>query len=346
MENELLDLSAYSAHKNFNFFEYRYSMTEKRKEQFLTNCQKVLECDHARVRETFRLAVRLAELKESGEWGGVVDPDSGKTFYHSSFEAFCKHAFDFGKTKTSNLLSIAKFCWIDENDSLVFIAEKYQRMNSSKLIELAPVTDWVREYFTPEMSVQEMRMCKRYANSGQFYIDKEKEGFNILACAQQWTDNLKRRKEREEVDAITAELQRVAQTEENSSDETEYFHFPVQTSELEEVEEVVPTSELYPGNEHRFSTRAQVRKFLARYTEWCYLGLGNFFEKIYRYRFKNGMELFAATCKMCVNVTEGEDKELLFFFLGLGGGAQPIKIAKNKLEVFLRANESELLGGL
>lgn len=345
MENELLDLSAYSAQKNFNFFEYRYTMTEKRKEQFLTNCQKVLECDHARVRETFRLAVRLAELKESGEWGGVVDPDSGKTFYHSSFEAFCKHAFDFGKTKTSNLLSIAKFVWIDENDSLVFIAEKYQRMNASKLIELAPLEEWKREYFTPEMTVPEMRICKRYSHSGQFYIDKEKEGFNILVCAQQWTDNLKKSEEREEADAITAELQRVAKTEAVSPDETEYFHFSVPT-ELAEVEEMSSDSELYPGNEHRFSTRAQVRNFLASYATWQELCGNEFFEEIYRYRFKNGMELYAATCKMCVNVTAGEDKGLLFFFLGLGGGAQPIKISKYKLEIWLRANESELLGGL
>ena len=341
MENELLD---FTAQKNFDFFQYRYTMTENRKAQFLTDCQKVLEGAHATVTEMLKLGARLAKLKESFEWSVIVNPENGETFLHSSFEAFCKYAFGFGKTKTSNLLSIAEFVWIDENDCLVYKAEKYQRMNTSKLIELAPVDEWAREYFTPEMTVSEMRMCKRYAKSGQFFEDKQKENFDILACAQRWTDNLNRREEQEVADSITAELQRVAKNEESPSDEAEYFHFPVQTSELEEVEEV-PTSELTLTEEYRFSSREQVRKFLAGYTEWQAICGNEFFEKIYRFKFKNGMELYAATCKMCVNVTAREDKGLLFFFLGLGGGAQPIKIAKNKLEIFLRANEIELLGG-
>lgn len=328
MENELLDLD-FTVQKNFDFFEYRYTMTENRKQQFLEDCQKVLESAHATLQETLKLGVRLAILKEGSEWGGVVDPESGETFYYSSFEKFCKYAFGFGKTKTSNLLSMAEFVEIDENDSLVYKQEKYRRMNMSKLIELAPLSEWVRDYFTAEMTVAEMRMCKRYASSGQFYIDKEKEDFDILACAQRWTDNLKQIEEQKVVDSITEELKRT----ESSADEPLYLP-------IEEMEEISMSE--FSEEKSRFSTREEVRKFLAKYQEWQYIGYDGFFQKIYRYRFKNGIELYAATCKMCVNVIERNDKELLFFYLSIGSEFQPIKISKYKLEIWLRANEGKL----
>lgn len=343
MENELLD---FTAQKNFDFFQYRYTMTENRKAQFLTDCQKVLEGAHATVVETLKLAVHVSKLKNSGVWKDVVNPEDGMSFLYSSFETFCKYAFGFKKNRTSNLLGIAEFVKLDKKGVLTYNRPQYEKMNMSKLIELIPLPEFEREYFTPEMTVADMRLCKAYIRED--YVDFSKnrysEGFNLLERAKQWTEAQQQKEEQRTAESVTEELKKAAETTVYTSGETEYHQFSLPIEETEEEEVYLPISG-YENEGYSFSTRAQVRKFLAGYTDWQALCGNEFFEEIYRYRFKNGMELYAATCKMCVNVTVGEDKGLLFFFLGLGGGAQPIKISKYKLEIWLRANESELFGG-
>ena len=305
-----------------------------------------------------KVGARLAALKKSGEWQEIVNPEDGEIFLYSSFEKFCKHAFGFSKTRTSNFLSLAEFVELDEaTDEIIYKNAKYLGMNTSKLIELAPLNEWQREYFTADLSVADMRICKRYVNSGAFYDEKDKEGFDLLTSAQAWTERLKAKEERQAAEEVNEELRQAAfalgADPDVSNFYEDFYSSAVPTSELneetdeetDEIEAEIPTSELTARETEKpnFTSRTKVRAFLSEYESWERVSSGNeFFEEIRRYRFKDGAELFAAKCKMCVSLDGGEKKGLLFFFLSLGRGARPIKISKLKLEIWLRANETTL----
>lgn len=338
MDNELMD---FTPQKNFDFFKYRYEPQGIAKQTFLQDCQKVLEGAHATMLETLKLGVRLAELKQKGMWEDVIDPQTGKTFFHSSFEKFSEYAFGFGKTRTSNLLSLAEFAQIDETTGqLVYKNSRYIGMNMSQLVELAPLSEWQREYYTSKISVADMRICKRYQNSGAFFDEKDKEGFDLLSSAKAWTEKLQERKEQEEAEQIDRELDAAA--EGTAEDET-FFGFTVPTSELKDCLDENSDVGILNDRKYSFASRTSVRKFLADFESWEQLGSNEFFDSIRVFGFKNGMGLYAATCKMCVTATWLEEKEMLFFFLYVGKGNQPIKISKQKLEIWLKAHERELL---
>lgn len=396
MDNEILDVTS---QRNFDFFQYRYELTSERKEKFLKSCQNVLQTAHSAVLGMLRLGVELKKMKDSGEWCSVINPDTNERFLYSSFEAFSKYAFGFGKTKTSNLLSLAQFVDLDERTGVVVYKKAlYKEMNTSQLVELAPLSTWQHEYFSPDLSVAEIRVCKRYMNSGQFWNDKSKDGFDLLTCATRWTENLNKQKEKEEERKVIEEVAKAA----DEADDVEYFDgFSVPTTERsdeerQQIEELraraheagVPFSDKYADEDfdpyvfdgsmtvedyelmhkhieegtqrsdngtdetskddckYSFSSRTRARAFLADYARWELRETSSFFDRVYRFAFKNGMALFAATCKTCVAAAELNEKETLFFFLHVRSDKQPIKMAKSKLEIWLKANESDLIGGV
>ena len=365
MDNELMD---YTAQKNFDFFTYKFEPREITKRDFISDCQKVLEGAHATFLDTLKLGVRLAELKQKGTWEDVINPKDGERFYYSSFEEFSKYAFGFGKTRTSNLLSLAKFVQIDEGTGdIVYKHPRYVGMNMSQLVELAPLDEWQRKYFSADLSVADMRMCKRYANSGAFYNEKDKENFDLLSSAREWTENLAKRQEEEEEKKVNAEVQseidRVRELahaaglpfSEKPFDPDEDFNPYVFDGSMS-VEDYELMHELMQADKAQnsdvgtegerkyvFSSHSAVRKFLADFKNWEAFGGNEFFDDVYGYRFKNGMVLYAATCKTCVTASDLEEKGVLFFFLHVGNGKPPIKIAKAKLAIWLRANERDLL---
>lgn len=348
--NELMD---YEARENFNFFQYRHELTSNRQEQFLAGCQRVIESAHKTVQEMLRLGWELKKLKDAGDWMEVINPKDGMTFLYSSFEAFSNYAFGLGKTRTSDLLRIAQFVDVDEYGSVVYKDVRYKEMNTSQLIELAPLGPWKQCYFTADISVANMRMCKRYMDSGEFWEEKDKPDFDLVSAAQRWTDNLERLKEESAAQAITDALHKAAQGEFPAD------RLKIPTSELTEKDDPdfledqtwIPTwdwtkenqtSELSTGCS--FATFAGVRSFLAGFETWEQVISENaFFDKIYRYRFKNGIELYAATCANSISLVDETQKTLIYFFLSLGAGIAPIKVAKRKLEIWMRDNEAVLL---
>ena len=370
----------YTAQKNFDFFQYRYEPRELKKQTFLYDCQKVLEGAHATVLEMLKLGARLAKLKREGPWKEIVNPETRDTFNYESFEAFSKYAFGFKKTRTSNLLSLAEFVELDDRTGEIRYKDtRYQKMNTSQLIELAPLSESTRKYFSSDISVADMRLCKKYADTTDFWNERYKEDFDILSKAREWSERQQREKELEEERTVAAEVQsqideereRIERAREQahkagipfsekpwvpeeefnpyvfdgsmSIEDYELMHRLMQEDKAKNSD--VGTDE---GKKYSFSSRSKVRKFLADFKNWSgdlYFDANEFFESIYQFSFQNGMTLYAATYKTCVAATSLEEREQVVFFLGVSRDLDkhPIKIAKAKLEIWLKVNERYLL---
>ena len=129
----------YVAREKFEFFTYRNEPTGFSKTNFLAQCESVLESSHSALKSTFDLALRLEELKGCLGWKEVIDPLTGQCFIYSSFGAFCKYAFGFSETKTSNLLTVALFLERDKDGLVQYTKPEYEGYGYSQLIELVPV---------------------------------------------------------------------------------------------------------------------------------------------------------------------------------------------------------------
>ena len=360
MKNELLD---FTAQENFDFFKYRYIAPTKGRAEFLSDCKKVIETAQKSFLERLKLAWRMAKIKRNGEWKYVINPDDKMSFNYSSFEKFSEYAYGFGRTLTSDLLGLSQFVDYDEKlDKLTFKRPEYAKMGQSKLVELVPLPDTYRQYFRADMTVKDMRLCKKYVNDGYLDFCKKQyqDGFDLLASAQAWEAGKIRQEEERQVQEVDEELRKAAS---EPSDETEtgrviFYDEPDEPDEPDEEEaDEIPTSGFEtpifaiderekPRSAYRFTSRADVRKFLAKYESWERHYFGNtFFDEVWKHIFKNGVTLYAATCKMCANAESGAEKDLLFFFLSQNQYTQTaIKISKSKLEIWLRAHEAELLG--
>ena len=363
MENELLD---FKAQENFDFFKYRYITSETRKAEFVKDCKEVIKIAKSTFLGMLKLGWFMAKIKRDGTWKEVCDPESGNTFNYLSFEKFSEYAYGFKRTLTSNLLGISEFVDYDEKlGTVLFKSAEYAKMSMSKLVELIPLPDTQRQYFRADMTVKDMRLCKKYVNDG--YLDfcqkRYQDGFDLLASAQAWEAGKIRQEEERQVQEVDEELRKAAS---EPSDETEtgrviFYDEPDEENEPDEPDEEeadeIPTSGFEtpifaiderekPRSAYRFTSRADVRKFLAKYESWERHYFGNtFFDEVWKHIFKNGVTLYAATCKMCANAESGAEKDLLFFFLSQNQYTQTaIKISKSKLEIWLRAHEAELLG--
>lgn len=366
MNNEMMD---FTPQKNFDFFEYRYEPQALAKQTFLSDCQKVLESAHKTFLETLNLGARMAKLKASGAWKEVINPDTGMTFLYESFEAFSKYAFGFGKTRTSNLLSLSEFVELDEeNDTVIFREAKYREMNMSQLIELAPLPEFKRQYFTSKIPVAEMRTCKKYIESNDFSQEKDEDDFDLRTNAKRWVEEQERKKEEDEEERICAEVKsEIEEARRKAHDagipfsdkpwggeEDDFnpyvFDGSMTVEDYDKMHELLEADKvknsdvgIFGLKKDCFSAREKVRRFLAKFSEWEEIECNQFFEKAYRFRFANGITLYASTCKTCVVADDLKDKEMVFFFLYVGAGRQPIKISKLKLEIWLKANERELI---
>ena len=340
MENELMD---YTAQANFDFFRYRYMPSEQKKQEFLNDCQGVLKSAERTVLGLLELGWRLAKMKNSGAWKEVINPENGMSFNYSSFEDFSKYAFGFGKTRTSNLLSMAQFVDYDEKiNTIVYKNAEYKAMNTSQLIEIAPLPEYQRDYFKANMPVKDMRLCKKYISEGPFSEERRQNDFNILLNAKAWAENKQREKDEETARELDEEI-RLAAKEES------VVFYPNQEEDVDEEEGYeyeensdVGILETIGESKYRFSSRAGVRAFLADFEDWETLPGGNCYSELKRYQFKNGMQLIAAKGRASVGAGNDE-KAFVFFFLSLGYGFTPIKTSKVRLEIWLKENEGVLL---
>ena len=130
-ENELLDFNAQS---NFDFFRFMGSMqgvlSAESEAQLKKDCEDVMRVAYATVQNLCELGVRLKAIKESGRWHHVVDPETGDRFLYSNFAKFCKYAFGFSPTRTSNLLSLSEFLMLKDG-KVTFLNDKYKEYKRS-----------------------------------------------------------------------------------------------------------------------------------------------------------------------------------------------------------------------
>lgn len=338
MENELMD---YTAQANFDFFRYRYMPSEKKKQEFLKDCQGILKSAEKTVLGLLELGWRLAKMKNSGEWKEVINPENGMSFNYSSFEDFSKYAFGFGKTRTSNLLSMAQFVDYDETiNTIVYKSAEYKGMNTSQLIELAPLPDCQREYFKATMPVKDMRLCKKYISEGPFYEERRQKDFDLLANAKAWSENAQKKKDEETARELDEEIRSASKEEWDN-----VVFYPTQDEEeptyVQDCDEGEKNSDvgILAESKYSFSSRARIRYFLSDFNEWESLPGGTCYSELKRFRFKNGINLLVAKGKENVGV----EKPFVLYFLSFGVGFTPVKTSKGRLEIWLKENEKTLL---
>ena len=244
MSSELLD---FKSQKNFEFFKMSSLAKRDQKECLQNDCQKVLEYAHATVKDMCLLAAQLYELKEKEEWGFVINPETGLAYWNYNFDDFCAYAFGFSKTKTSNLLRISQFVNL-YGENRGEIEAGYADYNTSQLVELAAVPPSHRVYFSPDMSVSDMRLAKDYVkNSTEFLEEKKKVGFDLLTKAQEWRDQGKKSTPAVEIldgQVTLTEIEDLTENEDDQSGEIEYGEsLSNPTSDFDEVGEGVDQSD-------------------------------------------------------------------------------------------------------
>ena len=244
MSSELLD---FKSQKNFEFFKMSSSAKRDSKERLQSDCQRVLEYAHATVKDMCLLAAQLHELKEKEEWGFVINPETGLAFWNYNFDDFCAYAFGFSKTKTSNLLRISQFVNL-HGENRGEIEAGYADYNTSQLVELAAVPPSHRVYFSPDMSVSDMRIAKDYVkNSAEFLEEKKKVGFDLLTKAQEWRDQGKKSTPAVEIldgQVTLTEIEDLTENEDDQREEIEYGEsLSNPTSDFDEVGEEVDQSD-------------------------------------------------------------------------------------------------------
>lgn len=231
---ELLD---FKYQGNFDFFNVSsyYGDQKRFKNVLIADCEKVLEYSHKTIQDICLLGYSLKELKESGRWQWVKNPKTGDCFEGGEFAKFSYYAFGFSETKTSDLLRISKFLRVSDETKEVYLPEQYKVYKTSQLVELAPVEEGQRHYFKPEMTVEDMRLIKRYMEWGHYWDESRQakaDGveFDIMAHAKAWKEQEEQKKNGNKVQPLN-----------------EVLDGQITLEELEEVEETPeenPTSDL------------------------------------------------------------------------------------------------------
>jgi hypothetical protein len=187
--SELID---FNTQKNWDFMKFDGSLvsgvlSSEGQARLKNRCQRVLESAQKTAESVCVLGYELRALRESGEWKFVVNPEDGMRFLYSSFEKFSEYAFGFGRTYTSNLTLLAEFCEKDESGR-VQIKERYRGFKQSGLVELAPLSEFERKQFTSDMTIKDIRLCKKYMQTSNYLYQRARDGFNLLESAKAWQD--------------------------------------------------------------------------------------------------------------------------------------------------------------
>lgn len=196
MSNELLD---FTQRDNFDFLNFSSKVKDDDDKAILKQqCERVLEFAHATVQDMCLLGWHLKELKNSKTWQEVFDPKSGVCFHNFSFQDFCEYAFGFSKTRTSNLLSLSEFVKISGTNTSGFIEERFAGYNTSQLIELSSVPSGQTHYFSPNMTVKDIRLVKKYIATEEFWYDKHRADFDLLSYAKEYAEQGQKKQSKSE----------------------------------------------------------------------------------------------------------------------------------------------------
>lgn len=185
--SELID---FNTQQNWDFMKFDGSsvsgvLSSEGQARLKNRCQRVLESAQKTAESVCVLGYELRALRESGEWKFVVNPEDGMRFLYSSFEKFSEYAFGFGRTYTSNLTLLAEFCEKDESGR-VQIKERYRGFKQSGLVELAPLSEIERRQFSSDMTIKDIRLCKKYMQTSNYLHQRASDGFNLLESAKAW----------------------------------------------------------------------------------------------------------------------------------------------------------------
>ena len=193
MSNELLD---FEARDNFDFLRIPaiYCVSEEKQTDLKNRCQRVLEAAHKSVLEACKLGIELRELRDSGTWKYVVGED-GSTFQYVNFAKFCRFAFgeEMSESRAKALLNLAQFVE-RRGDGVAFINDRYGQFSMSKLVEIGSTNEWDRKYFTADMTIKDIRLCKKYMETGAYVADRLYPDFDLLTSARLWEAGEERRK--------------------------------------------------------------------------------------------------------------------------------------------------------
>lgn len=105
-----------------------------------------------------------------------------------------------------------------------------------------------------------------------------------------------------------------------------------------------PMREAEVKKQYNFSTREKVREFLQDYRQWDYLHYDPFLRATYRYKFKNGMYLFACEQQIFCGTLKPEDETItsVIYFLNAQNLKSCAEITKQQFEQFCKTHKDEL----
>lgn len=348
--NELLDFNV--AQSNFDFFRFSGSMqgvlSTESEEQLKKDCEGVMRVAYATVQNLCELGVRLKAIKESGRWHHVVDPETGDRFLYSNFAKFCKYAFGFSPTRTSNLLSLSTFLYLKSDGTVAFLNDKYKEYKTSQLIELSPMNTWERRFFSPDMTVDEMRLVKKYMKSDDYesrrgsivdaedMLDMARAWENYEQAKKMWPKQLPGQLELpQEVleDTETWPVENPTSDFCDVEDPQEELDEPASTSQdfVTEVVQVVAQAQ----ERYEFSVREKARAFLAGYKDWAQEEAPLPFIASYVHTFPDGKSIHAREEFVCKDLSTLETKVVVRYFWEQDG--QEVAVSKTRVVNYLRA---------
>lgn len=157
---ELLDISVNCA------VTVSEKLSAAQKQILMDSLEAIRGAGHAVVRDFCILGQRLKELRDGGFWRYVLDAN-GERYSFDSFYDFCEDVFGFSKTKAQNMISLSSFVRFKDGDKkeIEFISADYENFNTSQLIELSSEPTYKHRLYTSRMTVQDMRLIKKYTRS-------------------------------------------------------------------------------------------------------------------------------------------------------------------------------------
>ena len=375
MSNELLD---FEARDNFDFLRIPaiYCVSKERQTDLKNRCQRVLEAAHKSVLEACKLGIELRELRDSGTWKYVVGED-GSTFQYVNFAKFCRFAFGMSETRAKDLLNVAQFVE-RRGDGIAFINDRYGNFSMSKLVEIGSVNTWERRYFTADMTIKDIRLCKQYMATGAYVADRLYPDFDLLTSARLWQAGEEKRASVPDVlpgQIAIGERLELPDLKEEASDQNETFNDEYEPDEgeiwqgggidcdvdeydeadeaqedmradMQTIEEIAleELEATYKEKRFDFSSREKIRAFLAGYREWESKAI--FFEKtftLYYVELPNGDGLYAQEQYSCADMqTKRAGKTTVRYFWKSREWDEPFLVSKAQIERYLRLHDSEL----
>ena len=247
--SELLD---FTGRKDFEDLKFGkgYNLTQDDIVAFKEDCMRIKNTNDKMALEQCKLGLQLAELKAGKTWQSVINQKTGFAYLVQSFEDFCKDTFKFSGTKTYALMQIAKFVTSNSENEVHFIDEKYSEFSSSQLTELASVPSGQRHYFTSDMTIEQMRLVKKYIVTDAFWYDKQKEDFDLLTYAKAYVESKKTPKALPASKPDVLPGQQSLFPEENDDGESEISPISGKSEPGEEIEqEYIPERDEYEPDE-------------------------------------------------------------------------------------------------